>query len=119
MLKKLIEGSAFDLRTIFEAIRIVEYFGQHGYTMADIKSIKPELILGMHSPKVPEEDLKEVTPPRSKRTKTPGMPVEYCPDCKGVIYTEPICPKCKEGQEGKRVRRICENYPECSFTELV
>lgn len=35
-----------------------------------------------------------------------------CPICSGKIYKQSICPKCKEGKSGYKIRLICEENPD-------
>lgn len=35
-----------------------------------------------------------------------------CPTCNHTMYKEPICPSCKEGKVGYKIRLMCENNPD-------
>jgi len=38
-----------------------------------------------------------------------------CPKCGGNLYRQPICPGCKEGKQGYRVRLICGENADHEF----
>jgi rubrerythrin len=35
-----------------------------------------------------------------------------CPHCGNIMYKEPVCPSCKEGKEGYKIRLMCEDNPD-------
>jgi len=35
-----------------------------------------------------------------------------CPECSGKLYKQRVCPGCKDGRSGYRIRLICEENPD-------
>ena len=121
-LKEKLTDSPFNLKTIFESVRIQKYFEEKGITMDDIQAAKVAII---------QEQLQEQLQDQPKQTNAPKPPKSpktdtalkvysgrlLCPDCGGKLYIRSICPGCEEGKSGKKLRFICENFPECNFEE--
>lgn len=59
---------------------------------------------------------KKVIPKPQKKTSM-GLKESQmiCPVCKAKMYKQNICPGCKEGKKGYRVRLICEENPDHEF----
>lgn len=58
---------------------------------------------------------------KEKKVKYTGqkMDLKYtdlkCPKCGSGMYKQSICPGCKEGKTGARIKLICENNPDHEF----
>ena len=66
-----------------------------------------------------EELFRALSESRAGKKKTDLSDIQKtelkCPICNGTLYKQPICPGCKEGRKGFRIRLICDEDADHEF----
>lgn len=87
----------------------IEYYFLYGKYWVQSDEIRHR-----HSPRtVAQSNKRQENIKKNKKTKMDlQRTLLKCPICAGRMYKQAICPGCKEGKAGHKIRLICEENPD-------